>query len=111
MQRNAWTAAKAPPAAMAPRIDNQGLCVASATKNAVTAPTSIMPSTPKFNTPERSASISPSAARVSGTPNEIAPANAITQTFALMPPLANDGMRLSIIVGPRQFFGTQLGCA
>ena len=37
-------------------------------KNAVTAPISIMPSTPRFNTPDRSASSSPSPASTSGVP-------------------------------------------
>ena len=38
------------------------------TKNPIAAPTSIMPSTPRLRTPERSASNSPSAAYRSGVP-------------------------------------------
>jgi hypothetical protein len=73
MTRNAWISASAAPATAAIRI-----AIASATgagppmfctdQKPITAPPSIMPSTPRFSTPERSASSSPSAEKRSGVP-------------------------------------------
>ena len=47
---------------MATTTPSQGLPVAAALANPATAPMSIIPSTPRFRTPERSAKISPMAA-------------------------------------------------
>jgi hypothetical protein len=64
--RNAWIAASAAPASAATPIapSNATLVVAWkrwTAQKPITAPTSIIPSTPRFSTPDRSASNSPSA--------------------------------------------------
>ena len=51
-----------PPASIARTSPSQGLPVETAVENPATAPMSIMPSTPRFRTPARSAKISPIAA-------------------------------------------------
>ena len=55
MQTNACTIPMNPPAIMASIIARTGLAVRLATAKPASAPTSIMPSTPKFKIPERSA--------------------------------------------------------
>ena len=47
---------------------SHGDLVVAVTMNATTAPTSIMPSTPRFSTPDFSVTSSPSAAYTSGVP-------------------------------------------
>ena len=54
---------KAPPASIAMITPSQGFPVEAATENPATAPISIIPSTPRFRTPDRSAKISPIAAK------------------------------------------------
>ncbi len=68
IDRKAWTTAKAPPANIADATPNHGLAVAAVVIKPATAPTSIMPSTPKLSTPARSANNSPKAAYKSGVP-------------------------------------------
>jgi hypothetical protein len=62
MTRNAWMSAIAPPAIAATRIASSNEPVRCTAQNPITAPTSIIPSTPRLRTPERSASSSPRAA-------------------------------------------------
>jgi hypothetical protein len=68
MQIKAWIKAIRPPASSAAAIPHQLLPVNTVTRKPDTAPISIMPSTPRFIIPERSASISPEAANKSGVP-------------------------------------------
>ena len=57
-----WSMLSSPPASIAATTPSHGLPVDSATENAATAPISIIPSTPRLSTPDRSAKISPIAA-------------------------------------------------
>ncbi len=66
--RNAWIAAIAAPAIAATRIASVSEPVRCTAQKPITAPTSIIPSTPRLSTPERSVSSSPSAAKSSGVP-------------------------------------------
>ena len=59
----AWIWLIKPAASIATSTPSQGLPVAIATLKALIAPISIMPSTPRFSTPERSANISPIVAK------------------------------------------------
>src|SRR5215831_10653052 len=58
----------APPATMPAATPAQVLWLSCATANAATAPTAIIPSAPKFNTPDRSVISSPSAVMINGVP-------------------------------------------
>ena len=62
MVMKAWIWLSSPAASIATSTPSQGLPVATATLKALIAPISIMPSTPRFITPERSAKISPMVA-------------------------------------------------
>ena len=62
------TSASAAPAIMPASTPSHGDLVVAATMNATTAPTSIIPSTPRFSTPDFSVTSSPSAAYTSGVP-------------------------------------------
>ena len=73
MTRNAWISAIAAPASAATRTaavstTAESPCTRWTAQKPITAPTSIIPSTPRLSTPERSASSSPSAANRSGVP-------------------------------------------
>jgi hypothetical protein len=73
MERKAWMSAISPPASPATTIAttrtiHPGPPRLCETKKALTAPMSIIPSTPRLSTPERSASSSPRPARTSGVP-------------------------------------------
>jgi hypothetical protein len=57
-----------PAISMATRTPSQGLPLAAAVLNALMAPSSIIPSTPRFSTPARSAKISPIVANSSTVP-------------------------------------------
>ena len=56
------------PAAMPAAMPSHGEPLFDATMNATTAPTSIIPSTPRFSTPDFSVTSSPSAANTRGVP-------------------------------------------
>ena len=92
--KNAWISAIAPPATMeakTARIKTSPAdqCNFCETQKAVTAPMSIIPSTPRFSTPERSASSSPRPARTSGVPKAMAETTTARTTFEFMtPPLS-----------------------
>jgi hypothetical protein len=71
--RNAWISAIAAPANAATAIASTSTSEPAprrlwTAQNPVTAPTSIIPSTPRLSTPERSARSSPSAAKRRGVP-------------------------------------------
>ena len=68
MVMKAWIWLSRPAAIMATSTPNQGFPVAIATLKALIAPISIIPSTPRFITPERSANSSPSVANSSTVP-------------------------------------------
>ncbi len=63
--RKAWSALMATPTAMPISSPSQGFPVMTVTTKPLSAPPSIMPSTPRLSTPPRSAMISPSDARMS----------------------------------------------
>ena len=58
-----WTRLSRPPASIATRTPSHGLPVATPVAKPATAPISIIPSTPRLRTPDRSAKISPIAAK------------------------------------------------
>ena len=64
----AWTRLISPPASIAVARPSQALPVETAVEKPATAPISIIPSTPRFRTPDRSAKISPTAANSSTVP-------------------------------------------
>ena len=64
--RTPKTSAISAPATAPVRMPSTALPVVTVIANAVTAPASIMPSTPRLSTPERSATSSPRAANKSG---------------------------------------------
>ena len=71
---------------------NHSLVVAwnrSTAQKPITAPTSIIPSTPRLSTPERSASSSPSAPKSSGVPYATPDAISVTRSelFTAPPPV------------------------
>ena len=59
----AWRRLRAAPASIAAATPSHGFPVATTVAKPATAPISIMPSTPRFTTPARSAKISPRAAK------------------------------------------------
>ena len=62
MANTPWSRLRTPPATIATTSAIHGLPVATTVENPATAPISIIPSTPRFSTPDRSAKISPIAA-------------------------------------------------
>ncbi len=89
IDNTAWMRAIAAPATMEARTASSSTsavapCVFCETKNAVTAPMSIIPSTPRLSTPERSASSSPRPARTSGVPKAIADTRTAMTMFEFM---------------------------
>ena len=71
--RNAWinevaAAASAATATAVSKLSQPGPPTVCTAQKPLTAPTSIMPSTPRLSTPERSASSSPSEAKSKGVP-------------------------------------------
>ena len=98
IDKNAWMRAIAAPATMEARTASSSTtavdpCIFCETQNALTAPMSIIPSTPRLRTPERSASSSPRPASTSGVPNAIADTNTARTMFEFMPtrPVGNEG--------------------
>ena len=83
---SATTADITAPAAMATRMASHTLPVCTDVQNAATAPTSIIPSMPRFSTPERSAMISPMAARASGVPKRMPETMSVTTVESFTPP-------------------------
>ena len=72
MEKNPWIMAKIPPASMAAITAAQMEPNEWAAATAVNAPISIIPSTPRFNTPDRSANISPMVAYSTAIEEEMA---------------------------------------
>ena len=82
---NPWTHASSAPATPPARSESVRLPVCTPVQNPTTAPSSIIPSTPRFITPDRSAISSPRAASRIGVPATIALAADSTTTVSFIP--------------------------
>ena len=83
MLAKACSSDTAAPAATAASMPSQGLPVATAVMKPVTAPTDIMPSTPRLRMPDRSATISPRVPSRSGVPAASARSSTVTTIGSL----------------------------
>ena len=83
--KKAWIDENSAPATLPPISASHSEPDASPIWNAITAPISIMPSTPRLSTPDFSASSSPSAARAIGTAAPTAAASVRMKAVSFMP--------------------------